>query len=189
VRVTGYVVGPLIARGLGGRGCGQALEARPQQVDDLLGRGVREVGQAQQVALGDHAVHDRAEQVLRAGLEQDAETFAGLIAPDGYVEWPYRPAGVPDRVQGRERIREFLTTQAAGLVRFDEYRNTVIRETVDPAVVIVEYDARGTVIPTGAPLHQTVIAVLRIRDGLVVSYRDYLNPLVLAETLASVGGA
>jgi hypothetical protein len=28
--------------------------------------------------------------------------------------------------------------------------------------------------------------VLRIRDGLVVSYRDYLNPLVLAETLASV---
>ena len=129
------------------------------------------------------------EQVLRASLDQDTDTFVNLIAPDGYVEWPYRPAGIPGRVEGRERIREFLTAQAAGLVRFEEYRGTVIHETADPEVVIVEYDAHGTVIPTGAPLHQTIIAVLRVRDGLVVSYRDYLNPLVLAETLASVAGA
>jgi ketosteroid isomerase-like protein len=110
-----------------------------------------------------------------------------LFAPDGYIEWPYRPAGIPGRVEGREQIRAFLTAQANGLVRFDEYRNTVIHETTDPEVVIIEYDAHGTVIPTGAPFHQTIIAVLRIRDGLVVSYRDYLNPLVLAEVLASVG--
>lgn len=129
------------------------------------------------------------EQVLRASRAQDTDAFVGLIAPDGYVEWPYLPAGMPSRVQGRERIREFLTSQAGALVRFDEYRNTVIHETTDPEVVIVEYDAHGIVIPTGAPLRQTIIAVLRIRDGLVVSYRDYLNPLVLAETLASVGNA
>ncbi|MFG1645805.1 nuclear transport factor 2 family protein [Amycolatopsis sp. NPDC049252] len=128
------------------------------------------------------------ERVLRAGLAMDTDTFVGLIAPDGYIEWPYRPAGVPDRLEGREQIREFLTAQAKGLVRFDEYRNTVIHETTDPEVVIVEYDVHGTVVPTGAPFHQTIIAVLRIRDGLVVSYRDYLNPLVLAETLASVAG-
>jgi ketosteroid isomerase-like protein len=126
------------------------------------------------------------EQVLRVGREMDTETFVGLFAPDGYVEWPYRPAGIPGRVEGREQIREFLTAQASGFVRFDEYRNTVIHETTDPEVVIVEYDVHGIVIPTGAPLHQTIIAVLRIRDGLVVSYRDYLNPLVLAEALASV---
>ena len=127
------------------------------------------------------------ERVLRAGLEMDTETFVSLIAPDGYIEWPYRPAGIPGRLEGRKQIREFLTAQAGGLVRFDEYRNTVIHETTDPEVVIVEYDVHGTVIPTGGPLRQTIIAVLRIRDGLVVSYRDYLNPLVLAETLASVG--
>ncbi|MDT7798500.1 MAG: uncharacterized protein QOI78_1933 [Actinomycetota bacterium] len=129
------------------------------------------------------------ERVLRAGLEMDTDTFVGLIAPDGYIEWPYRPAGVPGRLEGREQIREFLTAQANGLVKFDEYRNTVIHETTDPEVVIVEYDVHGTVVPTGAPFHQTIIAVLRIRDGLVVSYRDYLNPLVLAETLAGVAGA
>jgi uncharacterized protein len=126
------------------------------------------------------------ERILRASCEQDTETFVSLFAPDGYIEWPYRPAGVPGRVEGRDRIREFLTAQADGLVKFDEYRNTVIYETTDPQVVIVEYEAHGTVIPTGAPLHQTIIAVLRVEDGLVVAYRDYLNPLVLAEILASV---
>jgi hypothetical protein len=125
------------------------------------------------------------ERVLRAGLEMDTDTFVGLLAPDAYIEWPYRPEGVPGRLEGREQIREFMTTQAQGLVRFEEYRNTVIHETADSEVVIVEYDAHGTVLATGAPLHQPIIAVLRVRDGLVVSYRDYLNPLVLAETLAS----
>ncbi|MFG1610478.1 nuclear transport factor 2 family protein [Actinoplanes sp. NPDC049265] len=125
------------------------------------------------------------ERILRAGREQDTETFVRLFAPDGYVEWPYRPAGIPGRVEGRDQIRTFLTAQANGLVKFDEYRDTVIHETTDPQVVIVEYEAHGTVIPTGAPLHQTIIAVLRIKEGLVVSYRDYLNPLVLAETLES----
>ncbi|MGF6886835.1 ketosteroid isomerase-like protein [Nocardia sp. GAS34] len=129
------------------------------------------------------------EQILRAGREMDTETFVSLFAPDGYIEWPYRPEGIPGRVEGREGVREFMTGQASGLVRFEEYRNTVVHETADPEVVIVEYDAHGTVIPTGAPFHQTIIAVIRVRDGLVVSYRDYLNPLVLAETLASVGRA
>jgi ketosteroid isomerase-like protein len=129
------------------------------------------------------------ERVLRASREMDTDTFVSLMAPEGYIEWPYQLAGLPGRLAGREQIREFLTVQAKGLVRFDEYRNTVIHETVDPEVVIVEYDVRGTVLPTGAPLRQSIIAVLRIRDGLVVSYRDYLNPLVLAEVMAGVGDA
>jgi uncharacterized protein (TIGR02246 family) len=130
---------------------------------------------------------EAVEQLLRASREQDTEAFVNLFAADGYVEWPYRPEGMPGRVEGRDQIRDFLTAQANGLVKFDEYRNTVIHETTDPDVVIVEYEAHGTVIPTGAPLHQTIIAVLRMRDGLVASYRDYLNPLVLAETLAAAG--
>ncbi|MFF5173951.1 nuclear transport factor 2 family protein [Micromonospora sp. NPDC000089] len=129
------------------------------------------------------------EQILRASRDQHTEAFVNLFASDGYIEWPYRPAGVAGRVEGRDQIREFLTAQANGLVTFHEYRDMVIHETIDPEVVIVEYEAHGTVIPTGAPLHQTIIAVLRIRDGLVVAYRDYLNPLVLAEILASLGNA
>lgn len=126
------------------------------------------------------------EELLRAGREADVDTFVGLIAPEGYLEWPFRPPGVPARVQGRAEIRRHLAEAAGGFIRFHEYRDVVVHETTDPEVIIVEYEAHGTVIPTGAPFEQTVIAVLRVRDGLVLSYRDYLNPLPLMEAYAAV---
>ena len=124
------------------------------------------------------------EKVLRAGKEMDVEGLVSLMAPDGCIEWPFRPAGVPGKLQGREEIRAFLTEAAKGFVRFSEFRDVVLHETVDPEVVIVEYNAIGTVLDTGAPFSQTVIAVFRVRNDLVLSYRDYINPLPLAEALA-----
>lgn len=43
----------------------------------------------------------------------------------------------------------------------------VVHETPDPEVVIVEYEAHGTVVATGAPFEQTVIAKFRVRDGRI----------------------
>jgi ketosteroid isomerase-like protein len=110
----------------------------------------------------------------------EVDAFVELMSADGYIEWPYRPPGVPARIQGREEIRQHLQT-AGGFIRFDEYRNVILHETTDPAVVIVEYAAHGSVVATGAPFRQTVIAVFRVVDGQVVSYRDYINPLPLLE--------
>ncbi|BCY10865.1 nuclear transport factor 2 family protein [Actinoplanes sp. L3-i22] len=132
------------------------------------------------------SARETVERMLAAGRESDVDTVVELMAPDGYIEWPYRPAGVPGRLQGREEIRRFLTQAAKGFIRFDEYRNVTIHETTDPEVIIVEYEAHGTVVATGAPFQQVIIAVFRVRAGLIVSYRDYINPLPLAEALASI---
>jgi hypothetical protein len=126
------------------------------------------------------------EQLLRAGRDRDVETLVSLMAPDGYIEWPYRPPGVPARLQGRAEIHRFLIEMANPLIKIDEHRNLVAHETTDPEVVIVEYDAHGTVVATGAPFDQTAIAVFRVHDGQIVSYRDYINPLPLMEALASI---
>jgi ketosteroid isomerase-like protein len=129
------------------------------------------------------------ERLLRAGREVDINTFVGLMAPEGYLEWPYRPPGVPARVEGRTAIRRHLTEAAEAFITIDDHRNVVIHESLDPEVVIVEYDAHGRVVRTGAPFEQTVIAVFRVRDGQVLSCRDYLNPLPLLEALAGAQGA
>ncbi|MER7277769.1 nuclear transport factor 2 family protein [Dactylosporangium sp. NPDC000244] len=120
------------------------------------------------------------DRVLEVGLRQDAEAFVGLLAADATLEWPFRPAGVPDRLQGREEILAFMTRAARAPIKFEEYRDVVVHETVDAEVVIVEYQVFGHVTTTGGPFHQTIIAVIRVRDGEIVSYRDYLNPLALA---------
>ena len=130
---------------------------------------------------------DIVERILRAGRHVDVEAFVALMAPDGTIEWPYRPPGAPARLRGRAEIRAFLTGVAQGFISFDEYRDVVLHETTDPEVIIVEYDAHGTVVATGAPFEQSVIAVFRVRDAHVVSYRDYINPLPLAEALAGIG--
>ena len=129
------------------------------------------------------------EQVLRVGREMDIDAFVGLMAPDGYIEWPYRPPGVPARLRGRTEIRRHLAEVAKGFIRFDEYRDVVLHETTDPEVIIVEYEAHGTVVPTGAPFRQTIIAVFRVRNGQILSYRDYLNPLPLIEARVGLTGA
>ncbi|MEU8331765.1 nuclear transport factor 2 family protein [Micromonospora sp. NPDC048839] len=126
------------------------------------------------------------EMVLRAGREVDIDAFVALMSPDGYIEWPYRPAGVPGRLRGRAEIRRHLTETAGSFVTFDEYRNVVLHETADPEVVIVEYEAYGSLVATAQPFKQTVIAVIRVRNGRILSYRDYVNPLPLVEALTSV---
>jgi len=126
------------------------------------------------------------ENMLEVGRTMDVDAFVELMSPDGYIEWPYRPPGVPARIQGREEVRRHLAQVAGGFIRFDEYRNVVLHETADPEVIIVEYDAHGSVVATGAPFHQTVIAVFRVVDGLVVSYRDYINPLPLIEARSAI---
>jgi hypothetical protein len=37
-------------------------------------------------------------------------------------------------------------SRSIAFVRFDEYRNVVVHETTDPEVIIVEYEAHGTVV-------------------------------------------
>ncbi|WP_328344131.1 nuclear transport factor 2 family protein [Micromonospora sp. NBC_00421] len=128
------------------------------------------------------------ERLLQAGRDLDIEAFVEVMAPDGYIEWPYRPPGVPARVRGRAEIRRHLAGVAGALVRFDEYRDVVVHETTDPEVIIVEYEAHGVLTATAEPFHQQVIAVFRVKNGQVVSYRDYINPLPLMEALASLGG-
>ncbi|MFB9411604.1 nuclear transport factor 2 family protein [Dactylosporangium matsuzakiense] len=125
------------------------------------------------------------ERVLEVGRRQDAEAFVELLADDAVIEWPYRPEGVPGRLQGRGEILAFMQRTARSLVRFDEYREIVMHETADPEVVIVEYEVLGHITTTGEPFRQTVIAVIRVRGGLVVSYRDYINPLPLMAVLAA----
>jgi len=71
----------------------------------------------------------------------------------------------------------------------------VVHQTADPAVLIVEQEAAGTVTTTGRRFTLPNIIVLKVRDGQVVHLRDYVNVLAVAEAtdrlpalLASITG-
>lgn len=64
--------------------------------------------------------------------------------------------------------------------------NLVVHETTDPEVIVAEFDYLGRVTSTGQPFQVRNIFVLRIRDGRIVSSRDYTDHLGIAGATGSV---
>jgi ketosteroid isomerase-like protein len=124
-------------------------------------------------------VLDRA---FTAAVQHGPAAFADLFAVDGTLEYPFAPNGIPRRLRGREQVRAHLAgRQSATLLRFQAHRATAVYQTDDPDVIVAELELRGTVVATGRPVVLPSIAVLRVCNGEIVSYRDYYHPLAPAE--------
>lgn len=116
-------------------------------------------------------------------LSGDADGFADLFAPDGVIESPFAPPGVPSRLEGREAIREYSRHVMASPLRFEDFEVAELHQTQDPEVVIAEMRATGTLTTTGQSFAATSIQVLRIRDGQIVLFRDFADPRTLEDVI------
>jgi ketosteroid isomerase-like protein len=129
-------------------------------------------------------------------LAQDMAGFARLWAVDGVLEFPFAAPGYPARLEGRAAIAEYMRGYP-DLLRIEAFPRQVMHQSVDPAVVIAEFEAAGTVVATGAPYRMSYIAVITVRDGEIELYRDYWSPAAAADVMggglevlgASVGSA
>jgi len=120
-------------------------------------------------------------KLAQVGVEtNDAGALVDLCADDVVFEFPFAPPGRPARVEGKLALGDYLKA-ISGRVRLEGVSNLEIHETVKPEVAIIEMTMTGTVTATGAPYEQSYVSVLTVRDGLIVRYRDYWNPLRVAE--------
>ncbi len=111
---------------------------------------------------------------------------ADLLAEDAVIEFPFALPGRPARFEGREQFLEFAQPEQAALpVRFDDIRDVVIHDTTDPEVIVVEYVMAGTFTTTGQQAEAPFVSVLRVRDGRIVLWREYQNPLAMAAVRAN----
>ncbi|MBZ4409127.1 nuclear transport factor 2 family protein [Myxococcus sp. XM-1-1-1] len=118
---------------------------------------------------------------------------AELLAEDVVVETPFSPPGMR-RHEGREAWLAFYRARSAVLpVRFEQFRELATHQTRDPEVIVVEYELAGTVTTTGRRASAVLIAVLRVRDGLIQHWREYQDVLAISEALKltpeDLGGA
>ncbi|HEY8457312.1 MAG TPA: nuclear transport factor 2 family protein [Actinopolymorphaceae bacterium] len=100
-----------------------------------------------------------------------------LYAEDCVVEHPF--LGFGQRMEGRDRIRKHFEF-ASGIPLQLRARNVVVHQTVDPEVIVAEFEYHGEVTTTGRTFVAPCIFVMRVRDGLIVESRDYANHLALA---------
>ncbi|MEX1657843.1 nuclear transport factor 2 family protein [Streptomyces pseudovenezuelae] len=113
---------------------------------------------------------------LRLLLDKDIPAWVGLWAEDGIMEFPFAPPGRPRRLEGKDAVAAYMRPYPdhIDLHDFPEVR---IHETTDPETIVVEMRGVGRVVATDGPFEMTYVAVVTVRDGLIVSYRDYWDPL------------
>jgi len=120
-------------------------------------------------------------ETLGERLNPGAETFVQMFAEDGVMEFPYALPS-PRRLEGREALAAHLA-YLARLVELLSVSDVVKHETTDPEVFIVEFASSGRAVATGEPFEQRYISVIRVRDGHIVHYNDYWNPLAILRTM------
>lgn len=120
-------------------------------------------------------------KVLDKRLRANAETFVQMFAEDGVMEFPFAsPSSL--RLEGRDAIAAHLEKNAAR-IEFQDVADVVKHETADPETIILEFAGFGRRVPSGEPFEQRYISVIRIREGQIVRYVDYWNPLAILRTL------
>ena len=87
----------------------------------------------------------------------------------------------PRRTEGRDAIRKHFADFAAPLNL--QVRNMVVHATVDPEVVIAEWDYDGVVTTAGRSFRVSNVQVSRLRNGKIVESHDYHNHAFLAPVM------
>lgn len=83
---------------------------------------------------------------------------------------------------GRAALHHYLIGYPA-ILDICEITDVTVHQTADPAVIVTEFTAAGTVVATGQPYQLRYITVLTAHEGHLVHYRDYWNPQAAQELL------
>jgi len=116
------------------------------------------------------------------------QTLPELYAEETDVVHPFAPLG-EGPITSRAELREHFTPpDGAPLLPKRTVENVVIHETADPEVIVAEFEYHGDAVDTGERVVISGIFVMRVRDGEIVSSRDYLDHLASARFRGQLHG-
>ncbi|MFD4644218.1 nuclear transport factor 2 family protein [Lentzea sp. NPDC058436] len=118
---------------------------------------------------------------LQNGDGSQVDVLAGFYAEETDVRHPMAPLG-DTPLLGREALRRHFGAAGPPAPAGFRVEDVHVHRTDDPEVVVGEFTYRGD----GDWAASSVI-VLRVRDGVIVESRDYLDHLGLARARGRLG--
>ena len=112
-------------------------------------------------------------------LAAGADSMFDMLADDAVVEFPFAPPNVPKRL-GKPETVEYINYLASQFT-FDRFGEPSVQKTADPDLVIAEFQIIGQNNTTGEIYDQNFVSFIRTRDGYIVHYREYWNPLAILQ--------
>src|SRR5262245_51925459 len=104
------------------------------------------------------------------------DKLPSLYAEQTHVVHPFDPLRAA-ALRTRDELRQHFRPTDAGPQLHRRAANITIHETTDPEVIVAEFEYQGTVAETGEPFALPGIFVIRVRNGEIVSSRDYFDHL------------
>jgi uncharacterized protein len=110
-----------------------------------------------------------------------------LYADETYVVHPFHPLD-DEAITSRDALRRHFTLPEGMLpLPRRTVENVTIHETSDPEVIVAEFEYHGDAADTGERVVIPAVFVMRVRDGEIVSSRDYLDHLASARFRGQLG--
>jgi ketosteroid isomerase-like protein len=127
-------------------------------------------------------------QVFAAHLEligKDIQAWADLLAEDAVVEFPYASAlGLPERLEGKPAIYNYMKNMIAQMQNWI-FTNVREYQTSTPNVLFAEFHGEAVFVATGRHYQQDYVMRLETKDGKIIHYREYWNPVPILNTAGS----
>ncbi len=119
------------------------------------------------------------EDIVRAVLGHitagEYDRLAQYVTEDLHFELPYASAPIPNHFDGRA-VWDGMQRQTFALFRSFRNEPLAFYATVDPNLLIAEYQSDAVVERNGKPYRNRYVGVFRFRDGKICSWREYHNP-------------
>lgn len=125
---------------------------------------------------------DAYQRCLELLLAKDMDGWVDLFAEGAIFELPFAPRGYPERLEGKDAIRDYIADYPKHIDLHD-FSDVTVHATLDPDVVVVEMCSEGRVVATNRPYRMRYISVITVESGKIVRYRDYWNPLAVTEAM------
>jgi len=124
------------------------------------------------------------ERYRQAMIDKSADDLADLYAVDAVHEVPFMFPGIPDRLEGREQIREtYRLAWAATDARPMDVRQVALHKSQNDTVLIAEQVVCGIRESTGDELEFAGVLILHLGDGELLRVRDYMDGLAVARAM------
>jgi len=117
-------------------------------------------------------------QIIMEGLkgEVDGEHFWVAVAENAVFEFLYNFPGFTNRIEGRAAYMDWFGGYSNILHSADNLR---VHKSMEPGVVILEYEVHGIAPSTGKPYDNRFCSVIKIKNRKIVHWRDYMDSLTV----------
>jgi ketosteroid isomerase-like protein len=118
-------------------------------------------------------------------IGKDIQAWVNLFTEDAVIEFPYAATlGSPERLEGKSAIYNYMKDVPAQMQDLI-FTNVLTYQTSNPNVLFAEVHGEATIVATGLHYQQDYVMRLETKDGKIIHYREYWNPIPAIEAWGS----